>query len=126
MTTPESPAAEPTPGPSRRRRVGKYLAIALAGPLLLLALYFMPAESPRESSRFRHVRDTMVAVAVGLGAFEQGCEGCGHREFLRALRSGMSAWERPGAFMRKRPGCAAAAGWRRETPVRACPAAAAR
>lgn len=39
MTTPESPAAEPTPGPSRRRRVGKYLAIALAGPLLLLALY---------------------------------------------------------------------------------------
>ena len=36
--------------------------------LLLLALYFMPAESPRESSRFRHVRDTMVAVAVGLGA----------------------------------------------------------
>ncbi|MBP6514306.1 MAG: monovalent cation/H+ antiporter subunit A [Steroidobacteraceae bacterium] len=36
--------------------------------LLLLALYFMPAESPRESSRFRRVRDTMVAVAVGLGA----------------------------------------------------------
>ena len=36
--------------------------------LLLLALYFMPAESPRESSRFRQVRDTMVAVAVGLGA----------------------------------------------------------
>ncbi len=35
--------------------------------LLLLALYFMPAESPRESSQFRRVRDTVVAVAVGLG-----------------------------------------------------------
>lgn len=39
MTTPESPAPEPTPGPSRKRRYGKYLAIALLGPLLLLSLY---------------------------------------------------------------------------------------
>ena len=39
MTAPESPAPEPTPGPFRKRRYGKYLAIALAGPLLLLALY---------------------------------------------------------------------------------------
>lgn len=39
MTTPESPASEPTPGPPRKRRYGKYLAIALLGPLLLLSLY---------------------------------------------------------------------------------------
>lgn len=39
MTTPESPAPEPTPGPPRKRRYGKYLAIALLGPLLLLSLY---------------------------------------------------------------------------------------
>jgi hypothetical protein len=39
MTTPESPAPEPTTGPSRKRRVGRYLAIAVLGPLLLLSLY---------------------------------------------------------------------------------------
>jgi multicomponent K+:H+ antiporter subunit A len=33
--------------------------------LLLLAMYFMPAESPRESSRSRQVRDIGVAVAAG-------------------------------------------------------------
>jgi len=36
--------------------------------LLLLALYFMPAESPRESSGLRRARDAVVAVAAGLGA----------------------------------------------------------
>ena len=35
MTPPETPAPEP----SRKRRVIKYLAIALLGPLLLLSLY---------------------------------------------------------------------------------------
>jgi multicomponent K+:H+ antiporter subunit A len=33
--------------------------------LLLLAMYFMPAESPRESSRPRQVRDIAVAIAAG-------------------------------------------------------------
>ena len=33
--------------------------------LLLLAMYFMPAESPRESSRPRQVRDVAVAVVAG-------------------------------------------------------------
>jgi multicomponent K+:H+ antiporter subunit A len=33
--------------------------------LLLLAMYFMPAESPRESSRPRQLRDIAVAVASG-------------------------------------------------------------
>jgi len=36
--------------------------------LLLLALYFMPAESPSESSGLRRARDAVVAVAAGLGA----------------------------------------------------------
>jgi len=36
--------------------------------LLLLALYFMPAESPRESSGLRRARDAVVAIAAGLGA----------------------------------------------------------
>ncbi len=36
--------------------------------LLLLALYFMPAESPRESAPSRRARDVLVAVAAGLGA----------------------------------------------------------
>ncbi|MDX2122778.1 MAG: hypothetical protein SF070_17170 [Gemmatimonadota bacterium] len=39
MTAPESPTAESVPGPSRRRRIGKYLAAALLVPLLLLTLY---------------------------------------------------------------------------------------
>jgi multicomponent K+:H+ antiporter subunit A len=36
--------------------------------LLLLALYFLPAESPEESSPERQTRDLAVAVAAGLGA----------------------------------------------------------
>jgi multicomponent K+:H+ antiporter subunit A len=36
--------------------------------LLLLALYFMSAASPRESSMSRRVRDAVLAVAMGLGA----------------------------------------------------------
>jgi multicomponent K+:H+ antiporter subunit A len=36
--------------------------------LLLLAMYFMPPASPRESSRWRRARDAILAVAAGLGA----------------------------------------------------------
>jgi multicomponent K+:H+ antiporter subunit A len=35
--------------------------------LLLLAMYFMPAASPRESTGLRRARDALVAVVVGLG-----------------------------------------------------------
>lgn len=40
MTSPDTTAPAPdAPAPRRRRRFGKYLVIALVGPLLLLALY---------------------------------------------------------------------------------------
>jgi multicomponent K+:H+ antiporter subunit A len=34
--------------------------------LLLLAMYFLPAESPAESSRLRRARDVVVAIAAGV------------------------------------------------------------
>ncbi|SDX53313.1 multicomponent K+:H+ antiporter subunit A [Allochromatium warmingii] len=36
--------------------------------LLLLALYFLPQQSPRESSNLRRTRDALIAVLAGLGA----------------------------------------------------------
>ena len=36
--------------------------------LLLLALYFLPQQSPRESSSLRRTRDALIAVLAGLGA----------------------------------------------------------
>ena len=39
MTSPDTTAPAPEAPAPRRRRFGKYLAIALAGPLLLLVLY---------------------------------------------------------------------------------------
>jgi multicomponent K+:H+ antiporter subunit A len=41
------------------------LLVEIVTVLLLLAMYFMPAESPRESSRPRQVRDIAVAIAAG-------------------------------------------------------------
>jgi multicomponent K+:H+ antiporter subunit A len=36
--------------------------------LLLLALYFLPSNTPRESTSLRHIRDLVLAMSAGVGA----------------------------------------------------------